>query len=172
MAICGVMSALGVCAMLLGGVIPLATYCAPMLASLVLIPVIAETGRKLALASYASVTILALLLGPDKEAALLYACLGWYPVAKWSLDRMRSRGLRIFVKLGIFNAAIALMMLLMMYLLNMQAVMAEYAAMSAGLLGLFIVMGNFCMLLFDRLVLVWMVIYLRRLRPRLMKGGH
>lgn len=172
MAICGVMSALGVCAMLLGGVIPLATYCAPMLASLVLIPVIAEAGRKLALASYVSVAILALLLGPDKEAALLYACLGWYPVAKWSLDRMRSRGLRIVVKLGIFNAAIALMMLLMTYLLNMQAVMVEYLAMSAPLLGMFIVMGNFCMLLFDRLILIWMVIYLRRLRPRLMKGAR
>jgi len=172
MAVCGVMTALSVCVMLMGGVIPLATYCAPMLASLVLIPVIAEAGRKMAMAAYAAAAMLSLLLGPDKEAALLFAFLGWYPAAKWSLDRIRQRPLRMLSKLGIFNAAIAAMLACMAFVLNMQSVVNEYAAMTGALAAVFLLTGNVCMLLFDRLVLIWMFLYLKRLRPRLMRGAQ
>lgn len=42
-ALCGVLCALGVVLMMLGGLFPLATFCSPALAALVLIPIIIET---------------------------------------------------------------------------------------------------------------------------------
>ena len=69
MALCGMMAALAVTIMLLGGVIPLATFCCPALAGLALIPVLMEAGKKWTLMVYAAAAVLSLLLGPDKEAA-------------------------------------------------------------------------------------------------------
>ena len=46
LALCGVLAALAVALMFLGGVIPFAAIACPVLASLVLIPVYAETGKK------------------------------------------------------------------------------------------------------------------------------
>ena len=75
LALCGVLAALAVALMFLGGVIPFAAIACPVLASLVLIPVYAETGKKWSLLWYAAVAILGLLLAPDKEAAILFAFL-------------------------------------------------------------------------------------------------
>ena len=45
MAVSGMMAALGAAVMLLGGVIPLATFCCPALAGLMLIPLVFDCGR-------------------------------------------------------------------------------------------------------------------------------
>ena len=76
-ALCGVLCALGVVLMMLGGLFPLATFCSPALAALVLIPIMIETGRRMALGAYVAIAALSLLLAPDKESALLFAFLGY-----------------------------------------------------------------------------------------------
>lgn len=172
MALCGMMVALGVVFMLMGGVIPLATFCSPALAGLVLLPLMTESGKKMALGAYVAISLLTLLLGPDKESALLFLFLGYYPVLKWTLDRIRVRPLRIAAKLAVFNLAAGAMLLSMSLVFNMQAVMDEYAAMSAAMLAAFVLLANVTLLLYDRVVLVMMVLYLKKLRPRLMRGGQ
>lgn len=171
MALCGMMCALGVTVMLMGGVIPLATFCCPALAGLVLLPVLAETDRKTTLACYAAISVLSLILCTDKEAALVFAFLGYYPVLKLSIDKIRSRLLRIAAKLGVFNLAAGLMLLVMNFVLNMQAVMAEYAAMTNAMLIAFIVLANFTLLLYDRLLVIMFIIYIRKLRPIIQSEG-
>ena len=79
MALCGMMTALSVVILCLGGMIPLATFACPMLAMLCVLPVVCGYGAGTALLLYGAVSILALLLGPDKEIVLLYVFLGWYP---------------------------------------------------------------------------------------------
>jgi len=172
MALCGMMAALGAAFMMMGGVIPLATFCSPALAGLVLLPLIAEAGKKSALGAYAAISALALILSPDKESALLFLFLGYYPVLKWTLDRIRVKPLRLAAKLAVFNLACGAMILAMSLLLNMQAVMDEYAAMSAVMLALFAVLANVTLLLYDRVILIMMVLYLKKLRPKLMRGGQ
>lgn len=166
MALCGMMCALGTTIMLLGGMIPLATFWSPALAGLTLLPLVFETNRKMALAAYAAITALSLMLSPDKESALLFAFLGYYPVLKWRLDRIANRPLRLLSKLAVFDGAAIAMVLTMIFLLNMQAVMDEYAAMSQVMFALFIVLANTALLLYDRLLLVLSVVYLRKFRPK------
>ena len=170
MALCGMMAALAVVVMLLGGVIPLATFCCPMFASLALLPILAESGRKWTVMTYAAVAALSLMLCPDKEAALLFAFLGYYPAIKPALDRIGKKPLRIAAKLGVFNLAAGSMLLLIAFVLNMQAIVAEYAAM--GVIGgaAFAVLANVTMLMYDRMLLIMYVIYIRKLRPTLMGG--
>ena len=74
------MAALAVVIMCMGGIIPMATYVCPMLCSLLLAVVLRLTGRRIAWAWYAAVSLLSLLLGPDKEAAAVFVFLGYYPI--------------------------------------------------------------------------------------------
>ena len=166
----GVFAALGVVVMMLGGVIPLATFACPALAGIVLLPVLVETGKRMALGSYVAISVLSLILCPDKEMALVFAFLGYYPVVKWDLERIRNRGVRLAVKLGIFNGAAGAMMLMIAYVLQWQAIMAEYAAMSAWMLAAFVLMSNATMLLYDRTLVIMMYVYLKKLRPNLVRG--
>ena len=163
-ALCGMMVALGAAVMLLGGVIPVMTFCSPAIAGLTLLPVLSEYGKKWALAAYVAIAALGLMLSPDKESALLFAFLGYYPVAKVGLDRIRSRPLRVIAKLALFNVAIGLMLASIAWVFNMTEVMAEYAEMSTAMLVVFGVIANVTLLLYDRMLGIAMALYQRRLR--------
>jgi len=168
-ALCSMMVALAVIVMMLGGVIPVMTFCSPAIAGLTLLPVLSEYGKKWALSAWIAISALALILSPDKESALLFAFLGHYPVAKVALDRIRRRPLRIAAKLALFNAAAGLMVLAMAWLFDMTAALAEYAEMTRATLAVFIVIANVTMLLYDRLLNIMLVVYYRKLRHWVIK---
>jgi len=165
MALCGMMAALGTAIMLMGGVIPLATFCCPVLASLALIPVLLEYGRKWTLWVWAAMAALGLMLSPDKESALLLAFLGWYPALKPALDRIKSRLLRAAAKLGAFNLAAGAMLLCVAFVFRMDAVTAEYAAMGAIGFAAFWLLATVAMLASDRLLPIMALVYIRKIRP-------
>ena len=102
-ALCGVSCALAVTIMLLGGILPLATFCAPMLAMVVLLPVLSECGSRMAAAAYGTVALLALLLVSDREMSLIFLFFGWYPLLQPKLLRLPSRLLRLICKLFFCN---------------------------------------------------------------------
>ena len=106
-ALCGVLSALSVVVLLVGNVLQIGTYAAPMLASFLLIPVLEDYGKKYALLLYAVVSLLSLFLVPDKELVLFYVLvLGYYPVLRVRLNNIRRGVLRWMAKFGCFNAAV------------------------------------------------------------------
>ena len=170
-AVGGMMVALAVVVMLLGGVIPVATFCCPLIAGLLLLPVLAECGRRVALGAYAAIAALSVILGPDKEAALLFAFVGYYPVIKWDLDRIRRKWLRRALKFVILNGAVALMYALVFFVFRLDQIMADYADVTRAMLVAFIVIGNISLALYDRLLGIAGFIYLNRLRPRLFGHG-
>ena len=170
-AVGGMMTALAVAAMLLGGVIPAATFCCPAIAGLMLLPVVAECGTRFALGAYAAIAALSLILCPDKEAALLFAFVGYYPVVKWRIDGIRRPWPRRALKLALLNGAIALMYLLIFFVLRLDQIMADYADMTRWMLVAFVILGNVTLALYDRLLTIMAVVYLKKLRPRLF-GRH
>ena len=168
-ALTGLLCALGAVIMLLGGVIPLATFACPMLAGLMLIPVFVECGQKLAYGAYAAIAILGLILCPDKEAALLFAFIGHYPVLRWRLDQMKSGLLRILAKLGVFNGCILAMYALVLWVFQMDRIIAEYREMGLVLTVLTLVLGNLCLILYDRMIVTFTGIYVYKLRDKLIR---
>ena len=78
MALCGITAALMMVVMMLGSILPLSTYSTPMLAGALLIPILWEMGPKMGGLVYLAVSILSILMAPDKEAVFLFVfLLGW-----------------------------------------------------------------------------------------------
>ena len=131
--------------------IPLATYICPMLCAIVQYIVFRCCGRRIAWTWYVAVAILALLLGPDKEAALVFAMLGYYPMLKPVFEKSR---LAVLWKFLLFNGAVAVLYSVLLKLLGLDAVAAETEEL--GIIGLVIllIMGNAVFFLLDRLLTI------------------
>lgn len=168
MALTGVLCALAVVVMMMGGLIPLATFCCPAIAALVLIPIFVECGEKLAWAAWAAVAMLGMMLCPDKEAALLFVFVGYYPVLRWRLEQIRRALARVLAKLGVFNLAVIAMYALCIFVFRLDQVLSDYQEMGLALTAACLLIGNFTLLLYDRLLGVLTRLYVERLRKRLM----
>ena len=163
MALCGVLSALAVVVLLLGGVIGIGTFAAPVLAMAVLLPVLEEYGPRAAVTAYGTVSILALLLVPDRELALVYACFGWYPILRPRIARIPSRLLRLVVRLAICNAVIAVLYGMLLRLLGLTADLMDASCLLNVVL---LVMGNLVFLLLDLVLARLTNLWRRKLRKR------
>lgn len=107
MAFCSLMAALGAALMTTGGMIPVLTYCSPLLAGVLLIPVLREYGEKWAWLVWLVTALLSLILSVDKEAALFYCFLGCYPILRRCFNRVRPKMLSWLLKLLYILAALA-----------------------------------------------------------------
>lgn len=163
-AYCGMVCALSVVMMLLGAIIPIATYAAPLLCGLLLLPVRLEFGQQSAIITYAVTAILSVILGMDKETAFFYVFIAWYPLAKWQLDKIRSKPLRVTIKLALINIAIIAMYALLCFVLHLDALVAEMQEMGVWLMIVCVVVLDICMLLYDRMLFPMLMLYDRKLR--------
>ena len=168
-ALCGLLTALAVTLLMLGGIIPLATFCAPLLAIAVLLPVLAEFGPRYAWAAWAAVSILTLLLAADRELALVYLFFGWYPILRPRLETIPNRVLRLLSKIALCNLLIGAMYGLALFVFQMEALAAEFAGASAALLLSTLVLGNIVFLLMDKVLGRLLALWQRKLRKRFMK---
>ena len=168
LALAAVLSALAMTVMMLGGLIPVATFCCPMLAGFLTVPILCECGTGTALCAWAATAILSCLLGPDKEAAALYLFLGWYPALRPRLQKLR-RPLRFLAKLVIFNAAVAVVYSLLLFVLGLESLRAEFSGMGKLMLAVTLLMGNAVFFLFDFTLPRVELLYRYRFRPHLWK---
>ncbi|MBQ9169049.1 MAG: hypothetical protein IJX67_11690 [Oscillospiraceae bacterium] len=142
----GMTAALAVVIMCLGGLIPVATYVCPMLCTLLLSFVLHLCGTRISWAWYGAVTILSLLLGPDKEASAIFLCLGYYPILKPKLDKLR---LAVLWKLILFNTVIGVMYWILVRLFGMEQLAAEFQELGMILLIILLILGNLTFILLD-----------------------
>lgn len=142
MAFCGVLSALATVVLLLGGLLPLATFCAPILAMVILLPILPEFGVRYAWAAYGATAILALLLVPDRELALVYVFFGCYPILRPYLERIPTRPLRLIFKLAVCNLAMAALYALLIFMFQLEAVTAEFSGYSAAFWAALLLLAN------------------------------
>ena len=166
-AFCGMAVGLSVVIMLMGGLIPAAVYAVPLLCGLVLLPISIEFGRTTAWATFAATALLAMMLDFDKEAAFFYLFIGYYPIVKWSLDKLSPPALRLIAKLALFTVSVVAMYALMNLLFPMEAFMREFREMGTLLLLGLLVVYDVSMLLYDRLMMAALMIYANRIRPQL-----
>lgn len=145
----GVLAALAVAIMALGGMIPVATFVCPMLCMVLLTVVLSKCGERIAWAWYGAVAILSALLGPDKEAAAVFVALGYYPILKPKMDALR---LKWLWKGLFFNAVILVMYWLLMHLFGMAQVAAEFEEMGTVMTLVTLLLGNITFFLLDRLL--------------------
>lgn len=145
MAVCAMMTALGVALMLLGGVLELGMYAVPLFLSLALVPLGERYGRKYHALVYAAISLLSFLLVPNPEENLMFAgFFGWYPILRPSLQKL-GKPLRWAVKLLLFNGAVIAMEWLLMTLIAPEA-------MGGVWLYVLLAMGNVTFIAYDHLI--------------------
>lgn len=149
MAMGGLMAALAVTLMCMGTLIPVATFVCPMLCMLLLQLVIRLCGRRVGWAWYGAVAILSLLMAPDKEAAAVFAFLGYYPILKPKMDRMK---LSFVWKAVLFNTMILAMYWLLMHLFGMEQLTQEFREAGTVLTIVMLLLGNVTFFLLDKLL--------------------
>lgn len=144
----GMLAALAITIMCLGGMIPIATYICPILCALLAKTVLTFCGRRIGWAWYGAVSFLGLIIGPDKEGALVFLLLGSYPFVKPWMDRQK---LSLLWKLLFFNIGIAVIYLFLSKLIGIDGI--EEGAVAGGVIyGVLLVLGNITFFLLDRIL--------------------
>jgi hypothetical protein len=145
----GVFAALAIVIMCMGGLIPVATFVCPAVCILLLETVRQNCSNRIGWAWYGAVSILAVLLGPDKEAAAVFAFLGWYPIVKPYLEKWP---LSLMWKLLFFNIALAVMYWLLLSVFGLAEIAQEYAEFGLISGAIMVLLGNATFVLLDLLL--------------------
>lgn len=161
MALCGIMAALSAVILTWGSLIPFSTFTCPMLAMACAVPVVCEYGMGASLLLYASVSILGLLLCPDKEIALFFVSLGWYPGVQPRLNTL-PRLLDVVIKCTLFSLSMIMMYSLILYLFQLEAVIEEFSDYSTAMVIGMLILGNVTFLLYDRVLGNVSILYRRK----------
>ena len=143
--VCAMLAAVSVVLMLLGAVLQLGTYAAPLLTGMVLIPIGNRYGRKYQTMLWLVISGLCFMLVPSAEQNLMFAGLfGWYPIAYPTLQKL-PRLLRLPVKLLLFNGVVIAMEAALIWLIAPEAMEWSFAL-------LLLALGNVTFLLYDYLI--------------------
>lgn len=145
----GMLAAVAVVLMSIGTILPIATYAAPVLCMLLGQVVLKLCGSRIAWAWYGAVTVLSLLMAPDKEAAAVFAVLGYYPIVKPKLDRLK---LPWLWKGALFNGSILLMYWILLNLIGVSQLIEEFTGMGIVMTVVLLVLGNVTFILLDHVL--------------------
>ena len=148
-ALCGLMAALAIVIMCLGGLIPVATYVCPILCTLIGNVIQRICGRRHAWVWYCAVCLLSILLAPDKEAAIVYLLLGCYPYIKPCFDKFK---FRIILKLLYFNFTAIIAYRLMLWLFGQTQILQEYVMLGTVSILIVLLLANVTFFMLDILL--------------------
>ena len=156
-ALCGMMAAVGVVILLIGSVLGLGIYLAPIVAGILPVSLEKFCPRRNQVMLWVLVSALAFRVVPEVEETMMYSLFfGWYPILYPDLVKL-PKGLRLLVKLLLFNVAFLVVEFLVMWVLVPQMVQTWY-------LVILIVLGNAMFLCYDRMIPV--VIFLMKKRRK------
>ena len=145
MAVCGMMAALSVVIMVLGGVLGIGMYASPMLAGFCLLPIGKKYGTKDQWLVWAAVSLLSLMLIPEPEQNLMYIALfGLYPILYPYFKRLPGAWKWIGKLLYFHAAAIAVELLVMLVLVP--------EVMSLPMIIVLLLLGNAVFWMYDFLI--------------------
>ena len=116
----GIVAALCIVIMFLTGVLPALYIAAPMAAGLLMIILVEEVSVGWAWLTYLAVSLLALIVTFDKEAALMFILFfGYYPMLRLYLEKIKLKPVRTVCKFLFFNLFLVLDYLATVYVLGL-----------------------------------------------------
>ena len=165
----GILSALSLTFMFLGGVFPFAEYVGPAAASICVLLFKEEFGARSSLIMYIAVSLLSLLISPNLESSLLFiAFLGWYPVIKGFLEAKTKGAVTLILKFIIVNAAVLSLYYVLLNVLKLPSLEEDLTG-GPWLITTLIILYNITFIFYDRLLTVVSYYYRNRLRDKLIR---
>ena len=167
LSLCGMMCALSVVFMFLTGVFPYATYALPALAGLTLIVLVVEISKRWAVVAYLAISLISLLIAPDRTAVLLFIVFfGYYPILKSVIETKCKRVAEWVWKILVFNAAVGISYGFMQLFVSTEDLLVFFG--KYGIWGILfgIVFLNIVFVIYDIAVSRIITAYIHWFRPR------
>lgn len=167
LAVCGIVTALSVILLFLGGITFVLAYTMPMLVGLFMIMLRRTFGTASAWITYAATSVLSFILVADRECMLMYVMLfGFYPIIQDGLNKIKPAFIRIIVKLLMFNVLLAAVQLILVYVFGI-----PFLDDGEGkwLIAVFAVMMNVIFFLYDRITAKLSLLYSKKIESKIKK---
>ena len=149
-AMSGICTALSVLLLFFGGVVPVLAYVCPMLTGVLMVVLVRTFGYGTAWTTYVSTGLLSFFLVPDKECMLMYVLFfGYYTIVRQWIGRLRPRSVALGAECLLFNAALAAVNLLLVYVFAIP--MDAVSSSKWFLVGFWLAM-NLLFFLYERLL--------------------
>ena len=154
--------------MLISSVIPFMIYAIPGVASLLILFMMTECNKKWAMAVYFGTSVITAVLVPEKEAVAIYiALLGYYPVLKTLLDKIKPKFLRIIVKSVFFLGVVTGIYYVLITAFGISAEILEDT--EKFFLPVMYVLGLAAFLMYDYALATFELAYYRKWRKKIQK---
>ena len=166
----GVISAMSLVIMIFASIIPTLTYAVPAVAGALLAVIVIEINKKWAVAAYAVVSILSLLVVPSKEASMLFvAFMGFYPIHKSAFEKLKNKTLSWILKIAVFNFCMVIYYFLVLNFVTDAELINE--AGDLGKYGIYIFWGfaNIVFVIYDIALTRLISMYYNWLRKKIFK---
>ncbi|MDL2215638.1 hypothetical protein LJB77_00965 [Ruminococcaceae bacterium OttesenSCG-928-N02] len=171
-ALAGVVSAACLALMLAGSLLSVFLYIVPAVAGFAIAVVSIEAQRRTAWLTYATVSVLGLLIVPEKEMMLLFVCLfGFYPLLLEHLSALRPKAFSYFCKLLLFNAIIITLYACLLFVFKIPGTVNEFGSYSSVFTVGLLLMGNVTFVVYDIALARCLRVYMH-VRTRFVKRVH
>ena len=168
--LCGIMSGLAIAAMFLLSFIPSFEYITPAVAGILIWIVRDRLGVEYGMVSYLAVGILSMLITPNYEAVMMYIfLLGYYPIVREYLEKIRFGLLRWIVKLAVFAVSSVSCYALLINLFGLTQLLDE--SEEFGKYGTLIIlgMGAVAFIVYDIFLGLFKPFYEKLVKPKIQK---
>ena len=168
----GILAALMLVILFLFSLFPSLTIAAPAVASILMIFVVLEIGKGWAFGVYVTVSVLAMILIPVKEAAVLYTVFfGYYPILKQILEKkIHVRLIEWCVKIVLFVVIMFAAYYLMIRFMGIE--FDEIDKYGRAAIPLLLLVGTAAFVGYDFCLTLFVGEYLRRWQKRFKKLFH
>ena len=169
-ALCGMFGALSVTVMLLGSIIPFATYMCPAIAAFFILPIVYEYKEKTGFMLYLVVSILSFLLVAEKEFALMYIFVfGLYSVFKFRMDKIKPKFVQYLLKALYCIVMTAVCYGLLLIVFPSPVLMEDFGDFTLWIAVAFLALFTVVFLLFDFASSKMFILYRYYMRPKLIR---
>ncbi len=151
-------------------------YALPAMAGIITMISVIELGRKWSFGVYTAVSLISLILVPNKEAVIFYiAFFGYYPILKSILESKLPRIIEYILKFLVFNVSAVLSYLVLIYALGMpfDELMGIDGDSSSFIrkfaVPIMLILGNIVFITFDFMLTTMVGTYLRVWQKRFKK---
>ncbi|MBQ7118034.1 MAG: hypothetical protein IJN88_07470 [Clostridia bacterium] len=172
-AVGGMITALSV-VILMPTALEIFVYALPAMAGMLVMFSVIELDKKWAFGIYAAVSILSLMLVPNKEAAVLYtAFFGYYPILKAVLESRLPKVPEYILKFAVFNVSMLASYAVLIKVLGMpfdelMGLEGETGFLAEYMLPVVLILGNITFAFFDialtRIVTTYLRVWQKKFR--------
>lgn len=164
----GIITAVSVVFLFISSFLGIATYAAPALAGLLMVPLMYEAGRGTSFTAYAAVSAISLFFIPEKELAFMYVSFfGYYALIKDLLEKIRPKFLSVLAKFAVFNVAIILAYVVLLNVIAPPELVKEFSESGIRYELALLAVGNLLFAVYDFLLKMLSFVYIKKIRPKL-----